>query len=193
MDTKRTLETLKKMYTSSKHGYSVTDTIKNGYKAAILDVIALIEGSYPSILNGVAYLDMDEVETEFTKNHEFDIYVQRLKSLKDLLNKSELDALISYWWTDCQISEEAEDALFDYVRNVLKKERVDNMRKWVEQLDKIDIDCIEVYEELLGRQLTGYEEYVEIDKQVDCMVLDYIDCMDDFFKDYPHLLRYRKD
>lgn len=67
------------------------------------------------------------------------------------------------------------------------------MRKWIEQLDEIDIDCVEVYEELLGRQLTGYEEYIEIDKQVDCMVLDYIDCMDDFFKDYPHLLGYRKD
>lgn len=126
MDTKRTLETLKKMYTSSKHRYSVTDTFKNGYKAALLDMMALIEGDYPSILNGVAYLDMDEVETEFVKNYEFDIYVQRLKSLKDLLNKSELDALISYWWTDYQISEEAEDALFDYVRNVLKKGRVDN-------------------------------------------------------------------
>ena len=126
MDTKRTLETLKKMYTSSKHGYSVTDTFKNGYKAALLDVMALIEGDCPSILDGVAYLDMDEVETEFVKNYEFDIYAQRLKSLKDLLNKSELDALISYWWTDYQISEEAEDALFDYVRNVLKKERVDN-------------------------------------------------------------------
>ena len=38
------------------------------------------------------------------------------------------------------------------------------MRKWVEQLDEIDVDCVEVYEELLGRQLTGYEEYIEIDK-----------------------------
>ena len=83
MDTKRTLETLKEMYTSGEHGYSVTDTFKNGYKAALLDVMALIEGDYPSILDGVAYLDMDEVETEFVKNYEFDIYAQRLKSLKD--------------------------------------------------------------------------------------------------------------
>ena len=126
MDTKKTLETLKGMYIKSECGYNVPDTFKNGYKAALLDVMALIEGDCPSILDGVAYLDMDEVETEFVKNYEFDIYAQRLKSLKDLLNKSELDALISYWWTDYQISEEAEDALFDYVRNVLKKERVDN-------------------------------------------------------------------
>lgn len=126
MDTRRILETLKGMYTRSEYMYDVPDTFENGYKAALLEVMALIEGDYPSILDGVAYLDMDEVETEFVKNYEFDIYAQRLKSLKDLLNKSELDALISYWWTDYQISEEAEDALFDYVRNVLKKERVDN-------------------------------------------------------------------
>lgn len=126
MDTKRTLETLKGMYTRSEYEYDVPDTFENGYQAALLEVMTLIEGGFPSVLDGVAYVDMGEVEAEFTKNYEFAIYVQKLKSLKDLLSDEELNVLIEHWWDDYQISAEVEDALFSYVKNVLRKERMDN-------------------------------------------------------------------
>ena len=63
------------------------------------------------------------------------------------------------------------------------------MREWLENLEEIDRDCVERYEELLGRSLLNREEYAEIDKQVDEMILEWED-REDFFKAYPDLKRY---
>lgn len=65
------------------------------------------------------------------------------------------------------------------------------MRDWLSELDQIDRDCVHQYEYLLGRKLSGYEEYSEIDRQVDEMILDY-SSRKDFFEDYPELKKYAK-
>lgn len=64
------------------------------------------------------------------------------------------------------------------------------MREWLKGLDQIDIDCIHQYEYLLDRKLNGYEEYHEIDQQVDEMVLEW-ESRKEFFKAYPNLERYK--
>lgn len=64
------------------------------------------------------------------------------------------------------------------------------MREWLEKLSQMDRDCVQQYEYLLGRKLSGYAEYKEIDGQVEDMVLDY-ECRLDFFTDYPELCKYR--
>lgn len=66
------------------------------------------------------------------------------------------------------------------------------MRYWIKQLDDIDKDCVLKYEYLLGRKLSGYKEYSEIDNQVDEMVFEF-DGRKDFFKYYPNLKSYRED
>jgi hypothetical protein len=58
-------------------------------------------------------------------------------------------------------------------------------------LDEIDRDCVHQYEYLLGRKLKNYNEYVEIDKQVDEMVLEH-ESRKDFYKIYPELKKYKK-
>lgn len=65
------------------------------------------------------------------------------------------------------------------------------MREWLKRLDEIDRDCVHQYEYLLGRKLQDYNEYVEIDKQVDEMVLEH-ESRKDFYKTYPELKKYRK-
>ena len=66
------------------------------------------------------------------------------------------------------------------------------MRDWLKDVgDELDLDCIYRYEYLLGRKLNGWDEYVEIDRQVDDMILDYTSRRE-FFKDYPDLKQYRK-
>jgi hypothetical protein len=65
------------------------------------------------------------------------------------------------------------------------------MRDWLKDLDEIDRDCVHQYEYLLGRKLKGYNEYVEIDKQVDEMVLEH-ESRKDFYKIYPELKKYKK-
>lgn len=65
------------------------------------------------------------------------------------------------------------------------------MRDWLKSLDEIDRDCVHQYESLLGRQLTGFEEYHTIDSQVDEMILEW-DNREEFFKAYPDLEKYRK-
>lgn len=64
------------------------------------------------------------------------------------------------------------------------------MRSWLKNLEEIDLDCVLQYEYLLGRQLTGRDEYLEIDKQVDEMVLEFQN-RKDFFAAYPELARYK--
>lgn len=64
------------------------------------------------------------------------------------------------------------------------------MREWLEKLSQMDRDCVLQYEYLLGRKLTGQEEYRKIDAKVEDMVLDY-DSRLDFFSDYPELCKYR--
>ncbi len=63
------------------------------------------------------------------------------------------------------------------------------MRDWLENLDEIDQDCVHQYEYLLGRELTGYEEYHEIDGKVNEMILEF-ETREDFFEYYPELLQY---
>ncbi len=80
------------------------------------------------------------------------------------------------------------------VRDAHKDERylyggLHNVRKWVEDLDQIDRDCVFQYEYLLGRQLKDYAEYHEIDSKVDEMILEWNDSSA-FFEVYPELLAY---
>ena len=63
------------------------------------------------------------------------------------------------------------------------------MREWLKCVDEIDRDCIHKYEYLLGRKLKGWDEYMEIDSQVDEMVLEF-DGRKEFFKTYPELKKY---
>jgi hypothetical protein len=65
------------------------------------------------------------------------------------------------------------------------------MRDWLKCLDELDRDCVHQYEYLLGRKLKDYNEYVEIDKQVDDMILDF-ESRKDFYKEYPELKKYKK-
>ena len=64
------------------------------------------------------------------------------------------------------------------------------MRDWLASLDEIDRDCIHHYEYLLGRKLKDWNEYVEIDSQVDEMVLEFSGRRE-FFKAYPNLRNYK--
>lgn len=64
------------------------------------------------------------------------------------------------------------------------------MREWLKTLSEIDLDCVQRYEYLLGRQLTGPEEYTEIDRQVNEMILEWED-RTEFFAEYPMLQTYR--
>lgn len=62
----------------------------------------------------------------------------------------------------------------------------ENSRIWLSELTKIDLECALQYEDFLGRKLKSREEYEEIDRQVDGMILDWDDA-EEFFKDYPEL------
>ena len=64
------------------------------------------------------------------------------------------------------------------------------MSDWLKDVDEIDRDCIHKYEYLLERKLKDYDEYMEIDSQVDEMVLEF-EGRKDFFKAYPELKKYR--
>ena len=66
----------------------------------------------------------------------------------------------------------------------------DDSRGWLIQLDEIDLDCIFRYEKFFERKLKNDDEYYEIDQQVDDMVLDY-ESAEEFFEDYPQLLKYK--
>lgn len=66
-----------------------------------------------------------------------------------------------------------------------------NMREWLKSTELIDRDCIHKYEYLLGRKLKDWDEYVEIDKQVDEMVLEF-EGRKEFFEAYPELKKYRR-
>ena len=64
------------------------------------------------------------------------------------------------------------------------------MRVWLKDLDEIDKDCIHRYEYLLGRKLKNYDEYFEIDSQVDEMILEF-ESRKEFYEAYPELKKYR--
>ena len=64
------------------------------------------------------------------------------------------------------------------------------MREWIKSVDEIDRDCIYKYEYLLGRKLKDYNEYREIDGQVEDMILDFAG-RKDFYKEYPGLKKYK--
>lgn len=65
------------------------------------------------------------------------------------------------------------------------------MRDWLKDVDEIDRDCIHKYEYLLGRKLKNYDEYREIDDQVDEMILEF-NSRKEFYKKYPQLKKYKK-
>jgi hypothetical protein len=65
------------------------------------------------------------------------------------------------------------------------------VRNWLKCADEIDRDCIHKYEYLLGRKLKDYNEYSEIDGQVDEMILEF-DSRKDFYEAYPELKKYRR-
>ena len=65
------------------------------------------------------------------------------------------------------------------------------MRGWLSSLDEIDRDCVHKYEYLLGRKLKDWNEYVEIDSQVDEMVLEF-EGRKEFFEAYPELKKYKE-
>jgi hypothetical protein len=64
------------------------------------------------------------------------------------------------------------------------------VRDWLKYVDEIDKDCIHRYEYLLGRKLKDYDEYSEIDEQVDDMILE-ITSRKVFYNMYPELKKYR--
>ncbi len=64
------------------------------------------------------------------------------------------------------------------------------MRDWISSLDEIDRDCVHRYEYLFGRKLKDYDEYLEIDGQVDEMILEF-ESRKEFYKTYPELKKYR--
>lgn len=66
------------------------------------------------------------------------------------------------------------------------------MREWLKNLSVIDQDCVHQYEFLLGRKLSGHQEYSEIDAQVDEMILEW-ETSQEFFDAYPELRKYAKD
>ena len=63
------------------------------------------------------------------------------------------------------------------------------MRDWLKDVDEIDRDCIHKYEYLFGRKLKDYNEYSEIDGQVDEMILEF-KSKKEFYKAYPELKKY---
>ena len=65
------------------------------------------------------------------------------------------------------------------------------MRDWLKSKELIDRDCIRWYEYLLGRKLKDWNEYVEIDSQVDEMVLEF-EGRKEFFEAYPELKKYKE-
>ena len=65
------------------------------------------------------------------------------------------------------------------------------MRDWLKSVSEIDRDCIRRYEYLLGRKLKDYNEYSEIDKCVDEMILEH-ESRREFYETYPELKKYRK-
>jgi len=65
------------------------------------------------------------------------------------------------------------------------------VRDWIYQGDEIDRDCIHKYEYLLGRKLKDWNEYIEIDSQVDEMVLEF-EGRKEFFEAYPALKKYKE-
>ena len=65
------------------------------------------------------------------------------------------------------------------------------MRDWLKCVDEIDRDCIHRYEYLLGRKLKDYNEYSEIDGQLDEMILEF-ESRKEFYEVYPELNKYRK-
>ena len=65
------------------------------------------------------------------------------------------------------------------------------MRDWLKSADEIDRDCIHRYEYLLGRKLKDYDEYCEIDRQVDEMILEF-EGRKEFFEAYPELKKYKE-
>lgn len=65
------------------------------------------------------------------------------------------------------------------------------MRYWLSSLDEIDRDCIRRYEYLFGRKLKDYNEYSEIDTQVDEMALEW-NSRKEFFETYPELKKYKE-
>lgn len=65
------------------------------------------------------------------------------------------------------------------------------MRDWLKLADEIDRDCVHRYEYLLGRKLNDWAEYVEIDKQVDEMILEF-ESRKEFFEAYPELKKYKE-
>ena len=64
------------------------------------------------------------------------------------------------------------------------------MREWLKCVDEIDRDCIHRYEYLLGRKLKDYDEYMEIDSQVDEMILEF-NGRKEFYEAYPGLKKYK--
>lgn len=64
-------------------------------------------------------------------------------------------------------------------------------KRWFNNFDQIDKDCILQYEYLLERKIESYEEYSEIDSKVEEMILEW-DSREEFFKKYPELEKYRK-
>ena len=65
------------------------------------------------------------------------------------------------------------------------------MRDWLKSADAIDRDCIHRYEYIHGRKLKDYNEYIEIDRQVDEMILEF-DSRKEFYEAYPELKKYRE-
>ena len=64
------------------------------------------------------------------------------------------------------------------------------VRDWIYNGDELDRDCIYRYEYLLGRKLKDWNEYHEIDEQVDEMVLEFTS-RKEFFEAYPNLRKYK--
>ena len=59
-------------------------------------------------------------------------------------------------------------------------------------IDDIDEDCIRCFEDFIGRRFKTYDEYKEIDGQMDDMILDY-DTREEWLAAYPALAKYVKN
>ena len=99
MDMEQLIKKIEYMYkhNDGDNGYAVTDTFFNGYEAALLDVLGILE-DMPSVLNGLSYGDMDEVEESFVQNKEYSFYARRIDTLLSLIGCGELYALIEHWY-----------------------------------------------------------------------------------------------
>lgn len=106
------LKEIRRRYEQDSHinGYCVMDTFNNGYQAALLDVMEILEG-YPSALEQKTYMDFDEVESQYVANYEHEKYFPRIKQLAPLMDEKELYAITEHWYCDCQIGEEAQELL----------------------------------------------------------------------------------